>query len=165
MDATMTGILNRWRDATGAAPWGVQRAFKTVLEAVKDNGTHLVYGRDYSDKFPCLVNTVGPMLQVGGGRGIPSAHFGNIVSAFDALNTELHRMGVNDSETLVSPLAAEIMLRHYGSLNPEPELPQETLPYTEPTDEDLMASWLAANEADAAKEQTVESEVPVTERQ
>lgn len=167
MDSAMNAHLNRWRQATGAAPWGVQRAFKTVLEAVRDNDTHLVYGRDYSGNFPCLVNTVAPMLSANGGQALsPSAHFSAIVGAFDSLNKALREVDVNTDDNLVSPLAADIMLRHYGALNPEPELPQETLPYMEPTDEDLMTSWLAANEADAVKERTVvESPVPAPERQ
>lgn len=139
-------LLSKWSTATGNLKWGVQRVFLETLHAVKDNDTHLVWGADYRDGKPCLVNAVASMLTTSGGHGIPMAKFNEVVSLFDTINQELRKDGVN-TDGYVSPLAAEILIRNFGELKPEPA--PETLVemshgavYVEPTDEELAQDWL-----------------------
>lgn len=120
-EASFDSLLGQWNTATANLAWGVQRAFRSVFEAVRDDGTSLMYGADYSGGFPCLINTVGVMLTTGGGHGVPSAHFGEVVSLFDRINRELEFRGVNIDPNKVSPIAAEIFLTHFAPLKPEPE--------------------------------------------
>jgi hypothetical protein len=149
-------LLSNWGTATGNLSWGVQRVFLETLHAVKDGDIHLVHGSDYRDGKPCLVNAVASMLTTGGGAGIPSAHFGPVVSLFDQINDALLREGVN-TDGYVSPLAAEILIRNFGPLKPEPA--PETLAaishganYVEPSDEELASDWLKAMEAPSREE-------------
>jgi hypothetical protein len=109
-----------WKMATADLKWGVQKAFKAVLVAAQDGKTTLVYGSDYGPGGACLVNSVGVMLTTGGGRGVPMANFGTVVSLFDRINRELETAGVNDKPGIVSPLAADILLTHFA---PEKERP------------------------------------------
>ncbi len=113
-------LLTSWNKATAELSWGVQRVFRNVFELAADGKTHLVFGRDYSNGNPCLVNTVGTMLTVGGGNGVPMAHFPDIVSLFDKINRELQKREVNEDGNLVSPLAADVFLHHFAPLKDEP---------------------------------------------
>lgn len=112
----------KWNDATAKLAWGVQRAFHSVFELASEGKTHLVYGADYRNNNPCLVNSVGTMLTVGGGNGIPSAHFGEVVRTFDELNRILETKGVNTQPGLVSPLAADVFLQHFAPFKADPNL-------------------------------------------
>lgn len=112
--------FTHWTNATANLPWGVQRVFVDSLKGVAEHGTHMVWGNDYDgDNFPCLVNTAAPMLTTGGGYGIPSDHFGEVVRAFDSLNAQFKVLGINEGNR-VSPLAADFLLRNFGELKPEP---------------------------------------------
>lgn len=141
-------LYGQWEEATARLPWGTQRAFRSVFEAVRDNGTTLIYGRDYLNNFPCLVNTVGVMLTTSGGVGVPSRNFADVVSLFDRINRVLEQSNVNDKPGYVSELAADIFLHHFAPLKdePEPSENEEALQhvtqtdYVEPSDEDLAAA-------------------------
>src|SRR5699024_6923033 len=110
-------------------------------------------GADYSNGSPCLVNAVGSMLTTGGGQGVPSTHFGPVVSLFDRINRELQYKGINKNGT-VSPLAAEILLQHFGELKPVPEkdvvdataevIAGQLGVYREKSDEELAKEWAEA---------------------
>lgn len=145
MDAT----LKDWNTATANLPWGVQRVFLSTLESVKDEQIHLVWGKDYRDGKPCLVNAVASMLTTGGGHGIPMDKFRDVVTAFDSLNSQLRKQGVN-TDGYVSSLAAEILIRNFGELKPEPEVDTSTVgelsngAYIESTDEEMAQDFLNA---------------------
>lgn len=127
MSEDLDYLYYEWNQATAELPWGVQRAFHSVFEAARDNGTTLVYASDYSGGFPCLVNSVGTMLTAGGGHGIPSSNFGRVVSAFDKINRLLAEAGVNTEPGRVSPLAADIFLTHFAPLKDQPEMVAEVV--------------------------------------
>lgn len=150
-------LLTQWTGATAELSWGVAKVFRDALTLVADEKVTLVYGADYLNGRPCLVNSVGQMLQTGGGRGIPSHQFGPVVSLFDQINGALEIDGVNTTDRTVSPLAAEILLRHFA---PEKEQTMESKVqqamsaeafgqnvYTEPTDEDVARDWLNSLQA------------------
>lgn len=135
-------LLVEWKKATDDLKYGVQRVFHDVFVLAAAGETTLIYGRDYRDSNPCLVNTVGTMLTVGGGSGIPSLHFGRVVELFDAINRELHTMDVNPRHGYVDPLGASIFLNHFAPLKmmPEPDaIDPATMAYTEPSDEYMAA--------------------------
>lgn len=142
----LTNLLNSWEKATADAKYGVQRVFHDVFTLAAESKTTLIYGADYRDGKPCLVNTVGTMLTTGGGLGIPSNHFGEIVSLFDQINRELENQSVNTNPGYVSPLAAEIFLRHFAPLKDAPTTTNEVpvapsnLPYIEPSDEEMASA-------------------------
>jgi hypothetical protein len=136
-------LLTQWTAATADLKFGVQRVFHDTFVLAAEGKTTLIHGADYRDGNPCLVNTVGTMLTTGGGSGIPSAHFGEVVSLFDRINSEFDNNGVNTDHGHVSSLAAEIFVRHFAPLKEAPE-PKTTLAedvakqqYHEPTDEDM----------------------------
>lgn len=112
--------FSSWTEATANLSWGAQNVIHTALELAKDGQVKIVYGADYYDGSACLVNTVGQMLEVGGGSGIPMHHFGAMVGEFDRLNAEFARQGVNSDWRTMSPLAAEILLQHFGPLKDQP---------------------------------------------
>lgn len=153
MDAT----LKDWNTATANLPWGVQRVFLDALNSVKDEQIHMVWGRDYRDGKPCLVNAVASMLTTSGGHGIPLNKFGPVVSAFDSLNFQLRQQGVN-TDAYVSPLAAEILIRNFGDLKPEPDVDTTTVgelsngAYIERSDEELAQDWLNSMQAPSRNE-------------
>jgi hypothetical protein len=135
-------MYEEWKEVTGNLTPGVQRVFREAISAAQEGKTHLIYNADYDHGFPCLVNTVGSMLSVGGGEGIPSAHFNDVVAVYDRINYELQRIGVNKEPGLVSPLAADILLKHYADLKPEDNV--ESIEqvylrtkYVEPTDAEM----------------------------
>lgn len=141
-----------WTKATANLPWGVQRVFLETLKGVADEQVTLAYGRDYTDGGnPCLVNAVGAMLTAGGGKGIPGRYFGDMVTAFDSINRDMYRRGINTDET-VSPIAAEILIRNFGELKEQPvaDAVDEATKneafanniYVEPSDADLTRDWL-----------------------
>lgn len=168
----MTDIdFSAWNKATSDLDWGAQNVIHTALELASEGKSSIVYGADYSGGGACLVNTVGQMLAVGGGSGIPSHHFGDMVSQFDRLNREFFSRGINTDSTRMSPLAAEILLHNFGTLKDQP-LPSE--PKMVPTnnreiipeisDEDLAANWLSAISTDAVPEDEIREVVdPVKE--
>lgn len=156
-------LYTQWNEATAKLSWGVQRVFRDALTLVSEGKVHLAYGADYNDGSPCLVNSVAQMLTTGGGQGIPSANFGEVVSLFDRINRHLHGVNVNTENGRVSPLAADIMLRYFA---PEREKPIEVAVneatqaeafanavHVEPKDEDIARDWLNALQVEAAMEQ------------
>lgn len=152
----MDKALKDWNTATGNLPYGVQRVFLDTLNLVKDEKIHLVWGADYRDSKPCLVNAVASMLTTGGGHGIPMRHYGKVVSQFDQINAELRTKGIN-TDGYVSPLAAEILIRNFGELKPEPEVDTSVVEmsngaYVEPSDEEVMQDWLNSMKAPSKEE-------------
>lgn len=153
----MDQLLKEWNIATSNLPYGVQRVFLDTLNLVKEEKIHLVHGADYRDGKPCLVNAVGAMLTTGGGNGIPSEYFGHVVGMFDRLNSAFLSQGVNE-DGYVSPLAAEIMIRNFGALKPEPD--PETLTvaeeshgaYVEPSDEEFARDFMEGMKAPAPED-------------
>lgn len=150
----MDQLLKEWNVATGNLPYGVQRVFLETLTEVKDEHVHLVWGADYRESKPCLVNAVANMLGATGGKGghgIPTQKFPEVVRAFDAVNYELRNQGVN-TNGYVSSLAAEILIRNFGTLKPEPD-PEYLVSelshgrYIEPTDEEMARDWFNAMKA------------------
>lgn len=143
--------FSAWTKATGDLLPGQQRVFLDVLNLVSEGKAHLVWGADYRDGKPCLVNAVGQMLSTGGGLGIPTAQFGGVVGEFDRLNGEMLKEGVN-KDGYVSPLAADFLIRNFGEVKemitedvPTPDGVNVAQPvYVEPSDEQFMADWLAA---------------------
>lgn len=109
-----------WNRVTADLPWGVQTVLKDTLELVESGDVQLVWGADYSGNHACLINSVAQMLTTGGGYGIPMAHFGPLVSLFDRINRDLKVQGVNKNN-YVSPLAAEVLLRYFAPIKPQPE--------------------------------------------
>lgn len=150
----MDTALKDWNKATGDLPYGVQRVFLDTLNLVKDEKLHLVWGQDYRDGKPCLVNAVATMLTTGGGHGVPVTHFAGVVGAFDAINRELRKQNIN-TNGYVSSLAAEILIRNFGELKPVPDPATLTVAeashgaYVEPSDEEIAADFLAAMQAPA----------------
>lgn len=143
----------KWTAATGELKPGEQAVFLDVLNLVSEGKAHLVWGSDYRDGKPCLVNAVGQMLATGGGHNIPMQQFTEVVRAFDALNSQMHDEGVNENG-YVSPLAADFLIRNFGKVKPlvvnsDVPVEAETKPYVEPTDAEFMASWLSAMAAPA----------------
>lgn len=148
----MNDLLAQWNKVTGDLKWGAQHVLHETLTAVAENGVHLVHGADYRDGKPCLINAAGSMLTSGGGHGVPSREFGPVVSLFDKINAALNDRGVNDDTGYVSPLAAEVLLRHFAPLKGNPGTPEATVPepaYIEPSDEEIAKSWLNAMSAPA----------------
>jgi hypothetical protein len=155
----MDSMLREWRNATAGLEWGAQRVLHNTLDAVAKDGVHLVHGSDYRDGKPCLINAAGQMLASGGGHGIPSSYFGPIVGLFDRINAALVEKGVNDDTGYVSPLAAEILLRHFATLKPIPDEASlagadvdAITPYVEPSDSEIAESWVNAMKAPAPSE-------------
>ena len=146
-----------WTQATGDLLPGQQAVFLDVLNLVAEGKTHLVWGADYRDGKPCLVNAVGQMLTTGGGNSIPMQYFGNVVRQFDTLNSLMHDLGINE-DGYVSPLAAEFLIRNFGEVKPivrtevAESVTPEGQPYIEPTDAEFMQSWLSAMAAPAPED-------------
>lgn len=139
--------FTNWTTATAELKWGVQRAFRDALQAVADGKATIVYGRDYNSGSPCLVNSVAAMLTTGGGRGVPSRHFGAVVSEFDIINRQLEGFNVNTTPGVLSPTGAEFLLHNFGPMKQPPTVsPMDAFsaPYTEPEDDDLMMDWIGA---------------------
>jgi len=124
----MTEALNRWTAATGNAKWGVQQAIKTSLELVASEDIKMCWGADSHRGAPCLINSINSMLSHNADHS-PSGKYPHIVSAFDAVNEELHKRGVN-KDLMVTPIVAEVLLRKMGPLKPIPEVEDVTEPLT-----------------------------------
>ena len=148
--------LQQWKQVTGDLPWGVQQVLKSTLELVQEEQVHLVYGQDYREGKPCLINAAATMLAANagvGGSGIPSQYFGDLVRNFDAINRELESSKINDGSGYVSPLAAEVLLRNFGELKEKPvsNAVDEAMasaafaadiPYREPSDADMARDFM-----------------------
>lgn len=159
---TLDDMLVKWNEATGNLSWGVQRVFRDALELVAKEQVTLVWGADYSANSPCLVNSVAAMLTTGGGHGVPSQNFGDVVRQFDAINRELYTRGVNPEYGKVSPVAAETLLHYFAPLQEQPmesKVNEAMAPEAfanavsrEPSDEDVARDWLNALNVEAACE-------------
>lgn len=153
----MTINFEPWTTATGNLKPGQQAVFLDVLNLVSEGKAHLVWGADYRDGKPCLVNAVGQMLSTGGGRGIPMQEFGDVVGQFDTINGALYEAGIN-TDGYVSPLAAEVLIRNFGEIKEmertevKESVTPDNKPYIEPTDDEFMQSWLSAMQAPAPQE-------------
>lgn len=152
--------LAKWQTVTGELPWGIQRVLYEALELVASEDVKMVHGADYAGKYACLINTVGQMLATGGGSGIPASHYGPLVSTFDSINRQFQQVpGYNDPlSNTVSPMTAEVLLRHFGPQKPKPEAKEDLAaametfshtPFVEPTDDQLAADWEAAQEVES----------------
>lgn len=154
MSRSMETLRMEWEKATSNLNWGVQRVFADVLTLAADEKTPtpLVWGRDYGDGGACLVNQGAQFLSaIGGqgGHGKPSAAFGTVVGLFDEINKAFFEKGINVDKS-VSPLAADIMLQWFAPLKESPlendlgtvEAAGTSIPYVEPTDEEMKTALL-----------------------
>lgn len=160
----ISNLLRKWTDATSKLEWGQQRMFTDALTLVAEGKSHLVYGADYRDGYPCLVNAVAAMSTTSGGQGIPSQYFGEVVSLFDQINRHFETVsGYNDASVRqVSPYTADILLHYFAPLKDKPieaavnEAVQNEAfangSYREPKDNDLMRDWLNAMKSEAPTE-------------
>lgn len=154
--------FSAWNKATSDLDWGAQNVIHTALELASEGKSSIVYGADYSGGGACLVNTVGQMLAVGGGSGIPSHHFGAMVREFDNLNREFLSRGINTDSSRMSPFAAEILLRNFGTLKDQPAPSEPKMVATnnreiipEISDEELATDWLNVISTDAVPEDEI----------
>ena len=156
----MKDLYVQWNVATSKLSWGVQKVFRDAFQLVSEGKVTLVWGADYSNGSPCLVNSVASMLTTSGGHGIPSTHFGEVVGLFNRINRQLMVQGVNKDNN-VSPLAADIFLRYFAPEQPEPidrkvDKAMESEAFancvSEPTDEDMAKDWLNALNVEATCE-------------
>lgn len=156
-----TKTFTDWTTATANLPWGAQRVLLETLKAVADEQSTLVHGHDYKDGSPCLINAAATMLSAvngAGGNGKPSAYFGEVVSAFDAVNSLLVTRKVNKGDGYVSPLAAEFLIHNFGTLKDQPvdgpkdpvHPDEDSNPFNitpECSDDELVMDWLTAAKA------------------
>lgn len=144
MSNNLDTLFTSWTKATANLKYGVQRVFHDTLSLAAEGKTTLIYGADYRNGSPCLVNTVGSMLTVGGGSGIPTANFREVVSLFDQINVELFSRMVNTTLGTVSENAADVLVYHFAPLKEVPETPavvgEVDGTYYEPTDEEVAES-------------------------
>lgn len=147
----LENLLTSWKNASTNLKWGVNKAFKDVLTLAAEGKTTLVYGSDYRNGYPCLVNTVGTMITTGGGRGIPSEHFGEVVGLFDTINREFEKSGINPTPGYVSPLAADFLIHNWSDVAQPPSVTEDIInaPYVEPSDEDFATMIRSAFESTA----------------
>src|SRR6478735_9796767 len=117
-------LLKQWNLATSEARWGVQKVFHNVLTLAAEEKTTLIYGADYRNGSPCLVNSVGALLTVGGGQGIPMQHFGEIVSLYDEINQYFENIKINTDPGTMSPIVAEVLVKNFAPFDEEPPLIQ-----------------------------------------
>lgn len=163
--------FTNWTSATGDMPWGVQKAFKTALQAVADGDIKMVHGMDSYEGSPCLVNAINQMISHDASAS-PTQFAGSVVSAFDRTTSRMAEQPAFADSTVnphhfVTPLMAEVLLANFG---PEKSEPVEVVvdekaeiinaPYVEQSDTALMAEWLTAQVNHAAE---IECEVPVSE--
>jgi len=160
-------LLKDWNVATGNLSWGVQRVFLETLYSVKDHDVHLVHGADYRDGKPCLVNAVASMLTTSSNGVSPLREFPKVVGLFDQINKQLQAEGVNSDDGFVSPLAAEILIRNFGNLKPEPDIDTSVVEashgavYIEPTDEEFAKDWLDSMKSPAPCDITANDEAEI----
>lgn len=139
-----------WTKATGALPAGVQRAFSDVLKLASEGKITLNYDADNYGGGACLVNASRQMLANTQDASVsPSAAYYDVVIAFDTANSRLADAGVNTERRMVSPLAAETLLRNFGPLKPmvievDSNPVPAPKPFVEPSDDDLLNDWLTA---------------------
>lgn len=156
-------LQESWFQATADLPWGVQRVLHDTLNLVAEGKVTLVHSKDYSNGSPCLINAVGQMLTSGGGNGIPTQYFGQLVGLFDRINQHFQSVpGYNDEGYYVSPNTAEILLHWFAPLKNQPlsDAVNEATQmeafanhiYVEPSDADLMRDWLNALEREGVTE-------------
>lgn len=159
MDAQMSTALKVWNARTAELAPGVQRAFIDALTLASEGKIELVFGADYDGAKPCLVNAVAQMLQSSGGQGIPSRHYGPVVSMFDSINHGFASRGINLTPNRVSETAALTLLRNFGDLKPMPTeadvaaIQDDQDVYVEPSDDDLMMGWIKALDANEVCEE------------
>lgn len=143
--------LDNWHNATANVPTGLQMVLKDALSLAAEGKITLVYGADARDGKPCLLNAVRNMTTQFDLK--PSTYAPAVVAAFDDLNHALWKDNVNESTHKVSPLAAEVLLRHFGPVDPSDydvehrALALESFavnctPYIEPTDDEMLTDWL-----------------------
>lgn len=141
--------FSSWTEATGQLKPGQQAVFLDFLNLVKDGQAHLVYGADYRDGKPCLVNGVATMLAHSSVS--PMQEFPFVVSAFDNLCARMEVEGLCEEglKGYVSPLMAEFLIRNFGEVKaieltePDPVAEAESGPYIEPSDA-AMEAFLSA---------------------
>lgn len=146
----MTTInFNEWERVTGALDWGVQRTLYDTLCLVADEKVKMVHGRDSiqakGSTYPCLINAVAAMIAEDVTQVSPAGRFPGLVHEFDSLNGKFVEARINKGDGFLSPLAAEILVRHFAPLKEKPADAPEPPPvtaercYIEPTDEQMAA--------------------------
>jgi len=138
--------IESWNTVTGLLPWGVQRVLKDALQLVADEKITMCHGVDSYAGSPCLVNAINPLISNHAVN--PAKAYPMLVSVFDLFNTEFNKQVPTNDPWLVSPIAAETLVRNFGSLQPKPEVTE----YTEQT----IAETLARLERESLAPETAE---------
>lgn len=148
-EMSLSAALNEWTNAIEGLDWGVQRVLFDALQLVASDDIKMTYAADVMDGTPCLLNAVSA-ITVQSAHQTPGSFAPNVVNAFDSVNRELFTVGVNEDAHRVSPLAAEVLLRHFGPLK---DAPADTTPvdnrdavtqFIEPTDKQMAEEWIMA---------------------
>ena len=146
---SLSAALNEWTNAIEGLDWGIQRVLFDALQLVASDDIKMTYAADVMDGTPCLLNAVSA-ITVQSAHQTPGSFAPNVVNAFDSVNRELFTVGVNEDAHRVSPLAAEVLLRHFGPLK---DAPADTTPvdnrdavtqFIEPTDKQMAEEWIMA---------------------
>jgi len=156
---TTKGIdFSGWTSATAAMPWGVQRAFMTALETVRDGQIKMVWGADSYNGSPCLVNAINQMIH-SDAQASPMQFASDVVGNFDKVNRALYETygeAAGFDSQYVTVASAEVLIHHFGTLKPEPDFstPEDITPkvYVEKSDTEMAQEWLDANKGLAADE-------------
>ena len=145
----MTIDFSSWTTATHNLTSGPQAIFLDFLNLVSEGQAHLVYGADYRDGKPCLVNGVAQMMSHSSVS--PMSNFPEVVSAFDSICCDMTAKGLHDDVGYVSPLMADCLIRNFGDVKPIEvgidiaATPEETGVYIEPTDKAMVEFLCSMN--------------------
>lgn len=114
--------IDGWTRATENLPSIKQRTIQDTLLLVQQGDIKIVYGSNDFKGYPCLINAIGAMVKAVSDE--PVHNEPQLVLAFDAACREIQgeRFGFVDS------LTAEILVRHFGALQPLPQPELEELP-------------------------------------
>lgn len=146
-----------WTRATESLLPGQQRVFHDFLSLVAEGKAHLVYGANYRNGKPCLVNGTAQMLSTSAIS--PSNTFPEVVMNFDNLCRLMEVEGLNKgTEGYVSPLMADCLLHAFAPLKELHFDEQDKVdaeihdaPYIEPSDA-AMQSFLSTMSAPAPED-------------
>lgn len=132
----MSAAINLWTNTTEMLPSVKQRTIQDTLLLVQQGDIKIVYGIDQLDGRPCLINAIGAMVK--DVNESPISNEQGLVTAFDAACRYLFNMGMGDEPNIVTPLMAEVLVRHFGKLQDQPEflveLPESGISWTDVPD-------------------------------
>ena len=137
----MTIDFTSWTTATHNLDAGPQAIFLDFLNLVSEGQAHLVYGADYRDGKPCLVNGVAQMMSHTSVS--PMSNCPQVVSAFDNMCGAMASAGLHEDAGYVSPLMADVLIQNFGDVKP--------IVLTEvPADTDVTKPGIYVEPSDAA---------------